>query len=348
MDINIQNWSKETVVNGSTFDAERWNTNRQRTGLSHFVTIYWSFHRAEEDDTFSEARMIAKDIFLAFDEVRKGWWNERAECFNDRPEPGQLLVWPETDLPSAEIKRIVLQSVKLEINVLAKRMRTSIRSNRRQEADKTVHFGPLEIVVRTQAYRGINNALSYSVMLSRILFGENYQKLIDFNIYETGSVALFAIPSAEEAKTIFTVAGECCTEEYLKVSRTNNNHNNYDRNNFYVRHCAAGRIDIRMVHPPHSGNHGYIMSQNRDRELTVHLVNDVVMIVPCPRYDRIRKLFVFTTFTHLGRLYKIEEYDPIYLFLSKIKSQMSYVMKRFGSIENKTTHEVSIVNRLCA
>ena len=90
------------------------------------------------------------------------------------------------------------------------------------------------------------------------------------------------------------------------------------------------------------------MSQNRDRELTVHLVNDDVMIVPCPRYDRIRELFVFTPFTHLGRLYKIEKYDPIYLFLSKIKSQMSYVMKRFGSIENKTTHEVSIINRLCA
>ena len=103
MDINIQNWSKETVVNGPTFDAERWNTNRQRTGLSPFITIYWSFHRAEEDDTFSEARMIAKDIFLAFDEVRKGWWNARAERFNNLPVPGQLTIWPEIDLPQAEI-----------------------------------------------------------------------------------------------------------------------------------------------------------------------------------------------------------------------------------------------------
>ena len=347
MDINIHNWNEETVVNGPTFDGERWNINRQRTGLSHFVTIYWSFHRAADIYTFFEASRIAKDIFSAFDEVRTGWWNLRAERFNNRPVPGQLLLWPEGDLPAAEIQRIVLQSVKFEINGLAKKMRNSIRSNRRLP-DKTVHFGPIEILVRTQAYKGINNALSYSVMLSRILFGENYQKLIQFNIHQTVSAALFAIPSAEEAKTIFTIAGECCTEEYLKVSRTNNNLNTYDRNNFYVRHCAAGRIHIRMVHSPRLSTRGYILSQNRERQLTVHLKDDVVMIIPCPLWDRNRNEFVFTTFTHLGTLYKIEQYYPIYLFLSKVQNKMSYVMNRFGFIENKTTHEVLIANRLCA
>ena len=164
MDINIQNWTEETMVNGPTFDLKRGNICRKRTGLSHFITIYWSFHCAEGVYTFSEIKPIASGIFLALDDVRKGYWNARAARFNTRPVPSQLTIWPETDLPQAEIQKIVLQSLKSEINYLAQRLRKSIRSNRR-ETEKTVHFGPRDIVVTTQAYWGKNNPLSYSVML---------------------------------------------------------------------------------------------------------------------------------------------------------------------------------------
>ena len=111
--------------------------------------------------------------------------------------------------------------------------------------------------------------------------------MINFSIYGTGRVALFAIPSAEHAHTIFTIRGDCATEVYIKNKVHNNNINNNNNNNNIVRYSAAGYIEIQMVEYPHTGTHGYGLSQNEDTwELTVHLTTNNVVTVPGPIYDR--------------------------------------------------------------
>ena len=66
------------------------------------------------------------------------------------------------------------------MNYLANRMQYAVCSYLKRRERKIVFFGPKHIEVTKQAYRGKNKPLPVSKLLSRILFGENYQKRLTF------------------------------------------------------------------------------------------------------------------------------------------------------------------------
>ena len=63
------------------------------------------------------------------------------------------------------------------MNYFAKSVQNTIRAVLKKRLTKTVRFGLQYVEVASQAYRGKNNALPVSELLSRILFGEIYHEM---------------------------------------------------------------------------------------------------------------------------------------------------------------------------
>ena len=225
MDIDIQDWNGDRVLNKPLSSLERGNDDQRRTGRSLFLSFFW-FLSCNGVDRYHDIQQIAIILWNAFDDERKSHLEARAILLNERPVPGLLPVWPEEDLRILNLQEIVLQSLKKEMNYFAKSVRNAIQVVLKGRLTKTVRFGLQHVKVAAQEYCGKNNPLPVNKLLSRILFGENYCKMEQYTIYETDRVSLFAIPSLEQAKNIFTIADDCATKLYIKNNVNNNNNNN--------------------------------------------------------------------------------------------------------------------------
>ena len=168
--------------------------------------------------------------------------------------------------------------------------------------------------------------------------------MVPYTIYKTRRVSLFAIPSLEQAKYIFTVADDCATELYIENNINNNNNNN---NNNIVRYCAAWKVRIQDI-VTHVGIVGYILSENElSHELTVHLEDDQQAIIPPPTYNSNTHQWSFPTFNCYGTTHEVDTYSPIHIFLSKY-GYMSLIMHRVVCTVNTTTHRIKIKFNKCS
>ena len=231
-----------------------------------------------------------------------------------------------------------------EMNIFARSVRNSIWRVLLRRESKTVKIGPHSVKLNQQAYRGKNNPVHFSKLLSRILFGVDNSKMGDYRIYRTGNVCLVTIPSAERAKNIFTIADDCAMELYIENNINNNNNNN---NNNIVRYCAAGKVRIQDI-VTGVGIVGYVLSVNeRTHELTVHLEDDEEVIIPPPTYDSNTLRWIFPTFNYDGTTHEVDTYEPIRILISKL-GYMSYIMHRFDCTVNTTTHRIRTKFNQCS
>ena len=235
------------------------------------------------------------------------------------------------------------------MNIFARNVRNSIRRVLKRREPKDVIIGLHKVRLTQQAYRGKNNNIYISYLLARILFGVNNSKFTDLQkIYKTNNVCLVAIASAEQAKNIFTISGDCAMEMYVENNVNNNNDNNNNNNNNIVRHCAAGKVRIQVVATGGDAIIGYVLSENADtRQLTVHLDNDDVVVIPPPIYDPIHRSWNTAPFIYDGTLHEVDYYEPILILISKL-GYISYIIHRFVCNVNTITNAITIKSDLCS
>ena len=118
----IEQWTADRVLNEPLSSLERLNINRTRTGRALFISFVWVLCRGDRNNRYAAIRRISIRRWDAFNADTKSHWNARATRLNLRPTPGLLEVWPQADLPFENIQQIVLQSLKTEMNIFARRV----------------------------------------------------------------------------------------------------------------------------------------------------------------------------------------------------------------------------------
>ena len=123
---HIEQWTTDRVLNELLSSLERLNINQRQTGRSLFISFVWFISRGDRNNRYKAIQQLSICRWDAFNNDTKSHWNARATRLNLQPTPGLLEVWPQADLPIENIQHIVLQSLKTEMNIFARKVRNLI------------------------------------------------------------------------------------------------------------------------------------------------------------------------------------------------------------------------------
>ena len=341
-----------SILNLPLSEKEREHKSRNRIGphvfLSRFFFDFKKLSPDEKTDLIYGASGTAPSPYDDIDSVdtppdqripvgeisRKAWhhyrclpadmkeaWGKRARKLNKLPVPGRVTVLPR-EIEEYQIQDLLTVTITDEWQRSTKILHNALRKDPPAgQAMQTLCFGKEKVLLGTQAIR----TLPLSPLVRRVLFGQDFQKVMGNIIYMTKKVVLLHLHSNREVIRILSVAGLCGVL--------------HDEGEDRVNSCC-GKIIFGYRHDNSKEATGYVMRVNRRRwEVKMQGSNESILIRP-PIVNKRTSQYLIKP-TDGNHIYFVKEYSPIRIKISML-GDMKITMNRV--VFEKRTRDILNTN----
>ena len=247
-------------------------------------------------------------------------WINRALQLNKRPIPGKLTTYPDDIGVGEDLGEVILESITVEWKNFVHLIKNCImRRPRALLSNNEYTFGKERFKLLSQSYR----VFCLTLLLRRILFGKEYDKLLKGEIVEkTLKTMVIHLASQKRVKNLLMVKGLTATEF------------EFSTDSVLKYQTCCGKVNLKMI----DGRNllGYILDED-NVSWTILLASNEVITTSKLQYCKTRRRYNYDNSNDSTVRYRITMYWPVRFLVNRISGNCKITLNRLAYKHN---HEI--------